>query len=364
MKIGILTFHSVLNYGAVLQCYALQRMIKSLGHDTSVIDFRPNTIVAPYRLFSILSQCRSIISKAKYFVYLLLISTLYYKRVSGFNNFLRKNIRLATPKESFDCIIYGSDQIWNPKITHNIQEYWGAGCLSASRRVSYAASVGNLENLNTLSQREIESNLQNFDCISVREDNLAEYLRQFTNNTLHVTCDPVILNPKEDWIRLCEENKNQSNKKFVGKYIFVYNLTAEEPIEKIVEQVKRATGFRVIEFRGGVCIDDRRFPERDSSGSPIDFVNAIRNAAFVVTSSFHGLAFSLIFGRKFIVYSIHNTDRMKQLLKMTDLEYRFSSNFSPNMLNDIGIEKVDEAFAAIQAESLKFLKNALQSPIR
>ena len=129
MKIGILTFHNVLNYGAILQCYALQNVVKNLGHDTSVIGFNPDEIVAPYRLYAPLSRISSHLIKLKSFVYLTLISRAYCKRKSAFKSFLKKYIRLSNPKESFDCIIYGSDQIWNPKITHRIPEYWGSGAL-------------------------------------------------------------------------------------------------------------------------------------------------------------------------------------------------------------------------------------------
>lgn len=360
MKIGILTFHNVLNYGAVLQCYALQSVIRDLGHDTSVIDFNPKAIVAPYRLFAPISRCKTLLSKTKYLVYLSLISRSYYKRKNEFKCFLKKYMRLSSSKESYDYIIYGSDQIWNPLITHNIPEYWGKGKLSSIGKISYSASAGNLKNLDSLSQKEITEYLKNFENISVREENLRNYLQKFTKNNIYITCDPVILNPKEDWIRLCIENECKSNILTKDKYIFVYNLTCEKIIEDLAEQVRQATGYKIIEFRGGVCIDDRKYPERESSKSPIDFVNAIRNAAFVVTSSFHGLAFSLIFGKKFIVHSIHNTDRIKHLVKLTNLEYRFSNTFYPDLLNEVDSKNIDDVFTAIRSESMAYLRDALK----
>ena len=360
MKIGILTFHNVLNYGAILQCYALQNIVKSLGHDTSVIDFKPDEIVAPYRLYAPLSRISSPLMKLKYFIHLSLISRAHCKRRFGFKNFLKKYIRLSSPKESFDCIIYGSDQIWNPKITHSIPEYWGGGALHTKKKVSYAASAGNLANLGFLSHDEISDHLQNFEHISVREENLKEYLHDHTDKKVRLSCDPVILNTKQDWVKLCNESESRYFDTLKDKYIFVYNLTAEDSVVKLVEEVKQATGLQVIEFRGAVCIDDRMYPERQASKSPLDLVNAIRNAAFVVTSSFHGLAFSLIFGRKFIIHSIHNTDRMKQLLKMANLEHRFTDRFRSDLLNDVDEEKIDEAFAFIRKESMQYLKDALK----
>ena len=135
MKIGILTFHRTLNYGAVLQCYALQELFRQRGHQVEVIDYRIQSVENERKLISlsILKSSKGFVIKIKYLVRNLLTYRTRKKAISSFNSFIERRLELSSPVEgidgvpsNYDCILFGSDQIWNPKLCGGFDPvFWG-----------------------------------------------------------------------------------------------------------------------------------------------------------------------------------------------------------------------------------------------
>ena len=151
MKIGILTFHCAHNYGAVLQCYAMQEFLRCKGHDVEVINYRPKYLLEPYKTFKVkrfLSKKPIRLSKGVIIEFILFPTRL--KRFNGFEKFIKNRLSLSekatcssiSPK--YDVYIAGSDQIWNPKITHGFDSVFFADfpfIKNMKKYISYAASM-------------------------------------------------------------------------------------------------------------------------------------------------------------------------------------------------------------------------------
>jgi hypothetical protein len=203
MKIGILTFHCAYNYGAQLQCYALQEYLTMLGVDVYVLNYRPSYLATKcpklnFSYFKPTAPMRAIKRLSRVFPSL-------KRSYSAFKSFETKYLRLTEEISDskaleellsigYDSVIVGSDQIWNTRFNGSDAIWFGLFRHSSSVKViSYAASAGD-------PQLSDFQSLRGFDAISVRENVLKEFLsiRQITSD-ISVVCDPTLLAPKEIW---------------------------------------------------------------------------------------------------------------------------------------------------------------------
>ena len=186
MKIGILTFHCAHNYGAVLQAYGLQEYLRSQGHETYIIDYRPGYLTRNYKAFNIrfwmASTPREIVYKLRYEPFLWKHRIL---RSKAFDRFIRNRFDLHpyvrhTNFSDFDAIFLGSDQIWNKTITGQRYDEVFFGGNATCRVIAYAASMGG----GTLSDKDRErlrQYLAPMTAIGVREESLKELLQPLSD---------------------------------------------------------------------------------------------------------------------------------------------------------------------------------------
>lgn len=173
MKVGILTFHCANNYGAVLQCYALQEYLRSLGHEAYVIDYRPDYVVRRYKVFSrrnwIVRDFKKTIKKLFSEPYLCIVR---YKRNKRLESFIKNRYNLypySADKSVFDAIVLGSDQIWNPNLTGKSFDEVFFGKDFHCKKISYAAS-NRTESLSPAEEAFYIKHLAELDSIGVREN--------------------------------------------------------------------------------------------------------------------------------------------------------------------------------------------------
>lgn len=309
MKIGILTFHNADNYGAVLQCYALQETLKKQypNDDIYVIDYKSPKIVNSY------------IPKIKIHKPWTIWS--YYKakkKMSKFSDFRKKFFSLGTDNLSqYDIIYYGSDQIWNPNLTDNDLIYFGKGFLG--KKIAYAASDGGEINL-TPTVIEL---LNTFSFISCREKSLTEKLQNINIKLpIKTICDPVFLLSKEEWLKIAQLPQ-ESN------YVLAYKIGENLQFDNEAEKLGHNLGKKVIQI---VYVRSlRKYYHRIQNYvegiSPEEFVGYFVNADFVLTTSFHGTAFSIIFEKPFyVLYFDKRNDRVVDLLDALKIKDRFVSS--------------------------------------
>lgn len=201
MKIGIFTFHCAANYGAVLQTYCLQEVLKDMGHEVYVIDYRPKYLIEPYKTFAYSPNIyNSNLEKCKGFVRACLVAPIRWKRNKNFSKFIHARLNLYhldlnDESNDFDAFVFGSDQIWSPKIASGFDKVYLGDFPAAKGKklIAYAASAGSISNFLGKDINYFLSRLQFFNKVTVREKSLAEYINQKSLTTSEVVFDPVLL---------------------------------------------------------------------------------------------------------------------------------------------------------------------------
>ncbi len=356
MKTGILTFHCACNYGAVLQCYALKTYIASLGHDVSVIDYRPKAIADGYKWLDIRRfwgrTPSRFIEKTRAE---LKVITSRRARYTRFAEFVASRLNLSprvfeadsSVLQDYDLIIVGSDQVWNTAITRGYDPlYWGEFKRAKAKLISYAASMED----GAIDEKEVSARLRNFDRVSVREFSLAERLTPLVGSgEVADVVDPTLLLGRDKWDEL-------QGRGIDGDYLLFYQVRRSPEAYKAAEDLAKKKGLRFI------CVSAK--PELENSpelaaASVEDFVTAFRNASYIVTTSFHGTAFSLIYEKDFISYEVEDGkgSRQRDLLVAVGLEDRITS--SPEGLEPISWEDVRERLSVLTANSKSFINSCL-----
>lgn len=353
MRIGILTFQRAINYGAVLQAYALQQTLRSFGHDVWIIDYRqPRVERTDRRTFlngdklRLLKgfHLRSLWNYDK-------DKSLILDRRARFDEFLKKYLCLTEscgPNSipDFDIYIIGSDQVWNSSICEGLDPvFWGNFKRpDNSLVISYAAS-SSVSDLKKQNHFELQSFLETFSSISVREKETCDFLnRNFTLKKSAITVlDPTLLAKKEIW-------DSFDNDKFKGlNYVLFFGARTCPEYPAVLKE--KAFSLAKQYGCGLKCID---FNE----DSPVDFVNKFRYAKAVVTSSFHGVAFSLVFNR--LLYAVKYGDeqdaRYVNVLKSVganDMLVDLRQEVSPH---NFDYQVINKTLNELRSSSIDFLK--------
>ncbi len=307
MTIGILTYQYAMNYGAVLQAYALKSYLEKQGYSVEVLNYDTSYLY---------EHNRSILSRTLSKVWQVFRSVLggAIKR-HKFESFRKRYLNLSEKKLTsfeelkeyvnsniFDAFIVGSDQVWNPEINGRDIAYY-LSFAKNEKKISYAASFG-VNQLNVCDLQNIVERLQSFTSISVREKSAISILRDL-NKEIKVVLDPVFLLDVEQW-EFFSGNIPLVRGDYVLCYVMPGDRLIEHKIEVIAKQIKERFNLKVI-FIGRKEYKKFDFKGSDFvSASPNEFVNLFRFAKFVITNSFHGTAFSLILNKPF--YSVINQD--------------------------------------------------------
>lgn len=358
MKIGILTFHCAHNYGAVLQCFGLQEYLKSLGHDVYVIDYRPEYLTRGYKRHSLRDWfCSKPLLTIKKLIHEPFLYKIRSKRYDKFNEFIGTKLRLYPYTKGmdfleFDALFLGSDQIWEAPITDGKFDdvFFGAG--AKCKIISYAAS----NKTRVLTPQDIkyyQEHLSRFDGIGVREMTLQKLLADVIDKPVVHTVDPTIL--AGNLVIAGIENKRPIEQ----KYVLVYEIVEHQ---SVIEQAKcyaKSIGARVIIL--GAYIGYSEIGLHDYIASPSDFVNYIRYAECVFTTSFHGTAISIVCATDFYCFKQHNSSdlRISSLLGTVDLADRFVEMTDNLRTSHIDFSSSLENINRATEESKMFIRNSL-----
>lgn len=361
-KIGILTFHTADNYGAVLQAYALQNFItEHLNHDAEVINFSTPLLENEYGIMCLGSKnpVKNIVLK---FINLLYYTELKRKK-DRFNSFRNDLIKLSDRKYvssddlknkiyPYDVFISGSDQVFNPDINYSdiyyLNFHKGRGI-----KVAYAPSFGISDFTSEISDR-IKPWLDDFDSLSCREEIGAKYLSQLMNTRIPCVIDPVFLLEKEDWLKIAIPPKTQY------KYLFVYDLNGGEKLLEIACKIAAEKKLKVVcctakiqkRYKGVKCVYDL---------GPLELLGYIANASFVVTDSFHGTSLSVILESEFVSYiaTQKTASRITSLLNSIGLKDRIVCNQDIANMNCIDTFAYKRTLNKLRSFSIEFLQNAI-----
>ena len=360
MRVGISTVQAAHNYGAMLQAYALRRYCENKGSDVILTDRRKEkSVIWNPKPFNALPWKQKLLY-GKYLVkWYLPVYLPQKRRARKFESFLNTylNDKPLLPNTEFDVIIYGSDQIWSKFNYGYDRAWWGYDGLIAKRRISYATSMGVVD-IQKEDEPFIKEALAHYDAVSVREDDLYEELltrRLIEKQDLHQSMDPTFLIPKEEWLKIA------SSRQIKGKYLLFYDFQLDETTTKIVQNIARERGLKIVRITDGLTPKDGSDVYLKAVG-PAEFISLIYYADFVFSSSFHGVAFSIIFQKQFAVRQVWNTNRVKSLLRIANLSDRFiegeeRAKSIVDIQYDLLVNKLEETIQ----ESQKYLEQYIQS---
>ena len=290
---NIVTLHRARNYGAALQTYALKTHLCKMGYTTGIYDAEPLSALSEIKLKSKLLKLVNNLAKSMH-------KSEFTKKENKFIEFLKENFDV---NNSLECkaFIAGSDQVWNPIVIN--PAYYLDFVPKNSVRASYAASIG----VSSLpdSKKEIYQNyLSQFNYISVRETSAKAALQKFLpGKDIRVDLDPTFLLSREEWTKASLKGEN----KIKGNYILLYILHIPENINELCKWLKKELNANIvlIDTRGYLGIKVNHDIIVRNVG-PYDFLALFRDATAVITTSFHGTAFSILFEKEF--YSVINPD--------------------------------------------------------
>lgn len=350
-KIGILTFNRAINYGAVLQAYALK----------SIIAKKTSCEIVNYE--TIYGKKAYHVSSKKDFLKNIIKKILVGKKHKLFNKFINENAtetiydnqsRESILENGFDKIIVGSDQVWNYTCSGEYPTFLldfangidNIGCYS------YAASFG----VSSLPKEHIDcykQNIKKFKKISTREETGCRILKEQLDIDSIVTLDPTLLLDKEEWNQCLSLNGAKK------KYILTYFLDSDKKLERISKAISKQTGLPIY----NIATSPKSFFGNKviKNAGPKEWVEYFYNAEFIVTSSFHGTAFAINFGKQFYTYAKNDrASRIVDILKTLGIENRRISDANEVDLNQkINYDEVNIKLNEEKKKSYEFIESII-----
>jgi hypothetical protein len=363
-KVGLITTHFAINYGAVLQAYALQQVIKQMGLNVEIINYNPKVKHDGRKVVYKWNNIKSIVlSLFKLLNFKYRIS--HYRKIKLFNDFIYNNLNLSGETiteeienqldiSKYDFLVCGSDQIWNQNLFNNPVYFLNFGFdYGEEKRISYAPSIAEVQ---TEAQvKRLLNYVKYFDSVSIREELYIEQLKSVKPDTI-IVLDPIFLPDNHLWLE--KIGKPIIN----GDYIFCYSIGASSTFSNLVKNVKNQTGLDVVYVNTKPYTPN--FADKNlRSVSPFEFLNLLYYSKFVVTSSFHGVAFSIKFKKQFYT-STHEDRRSRHigLLKSFDLIERYIYDYDSNKIDcslEIDYEKTNPKIEKHINQSLDYLLKSL-----
>lgn len=371
MKIAILTLPLHTNYGGILQAYALQTILERMGHKVRFLT-RPHRYNYSYYIIYPLAVCKRLFKRFVLGKKVSITMNPYQLIRQHTNRFIRRNIHHYYKNvwgvdiaSRFDAIIVGSDQVWRPMYYQQmynrpIQEAFFSFLYDADiKRVAYAASFGVDYLEYTEEQRKLCSSLlKKFNAVSVRESSGVKLCQEYFDNKAVLVLDPTLLLSANDYRILIKTSKTHPTK---GNML-VYMLDRTKEKEAFVERIAQEKGLTP--FWMNSDIDDDTLPLEQRIKMPVEqWLRSFDDAEFVLTDSFHGCVFSIIFRKQFL--AIGNKERglsrFLSLLTLFSLRNRLilSPDEYKSNLSSIDYDKVQDRLLSFQNKSFSFLKTNL-----
>lgn len=371
MRVAILTLPFHLNYGGVIQGYALQNVLRKMGHDVSILELknsvRPGKISfkfhCPFLIKELLLHFHTNIS----LINRVNKGTIYLKKVKEINKFIGSHISIKPfyilsngDYEAYDSIIVGSDQVWRPIYAGDIELYYLKFLEGKSkiRKIAYAVSFGVTEWEYTEQQTvECAKLAHEFDLITVREDSGIALCQKYLGVKATQVLDPTMLLNKDDYVAIVKQEKAPKSDGNLFVYMLDDNEQKQSYVQKIVSKLG-LTPFAIIPTEKDLEIG-QAYP-----GIPI-WLRSFMDAQFVVTDSFHGCVFSIIFNKPFVAVGnkIRGQARFDSLLRMFHLQDRLVDidNLSTDCLShSIDWPAVNAIHQKMQQMSISLLVSSLK----
>lgn len=374
-RVAIITMHKVINFGSALQAYALQRAMERLGCDASLIDYRyPNAFhssrFARGPLFT-RNLFGRILAKLK-----LKLLCKRKAQVRRFHEFWERRFVETRPYLTYeelredspqaDVYVTGSDQVWNPRTMFGDAAFFLGFGDSGTRRIAYSASFGKASVPDAM-KADYSSRLKRYDAISVRENAGRRLVEELSGKKAEVVCDPTLLLEKSDYESLTEGVSSLVREPYLLAYALDYAYNPRPAISRLIEETSKKLHLKVVYLVCGNTNEFRPGQITVSSAGPLEFLKLFEEASFVVTSSFHGTVFSLVYEKPF--YSVTpaggatsaGDSRIGSLLDSVGLRERCvpADAKAPATISTIDYGLYRNRISALREKGISFLKAEL-----
>ncbi|MFT8340693.1 polysaccharide pyruvyl transferase family protein [Clostridium beijerinckii] len=358
MKVGVITFQQSNNYGAILQSYALQTVINKLGHEGELIDYKCDYIGKPYKLINL--------RKKGFFSYIFgVIGFICYLPRKKNCNLFRKNMVISRTvnkvnvkelNDVYDIFIAGSDQVWNYKLTNSDSTYLLDFVKDNNKKFSYAASFG-ISSIENEQKKNYGKLLKTFNNIYLREEKGIDIVKDLCGREATVVLDPTLLLKKEEWMNVTKECEISVD------YILVYQLGISAKLIDFINNLAKMKKCKVvyIPFPIGKYIKCKW----SLFAGPSEWLGLFKNAKYVVTDSFHGTVFSILFNKSFFTEICGQNkgvgSRIENFIEKFGLKDRLVIDGINNNIDDeIDYIRVNKVLEEEREKSLACLRNILQ----
>lgn len=350
--IAIITLHSPMNCGSVLQGYALNYYLNNeLNQNSYIIDYVPSYMENEGKAI------RNLIRKTVFFVS-------YAQRKKNFADFVKSNDRLSVRKyKTYDELIKyppeadiymtGSDQLWNPCFACGNDDAFFLRFVSNVRKIAYSTSMGTAEYSQEQLKR-IAEKISDFEYVSVRESCSVKQLESVGIKDPKCVCDPTLLLHREQYDKLA------INFQKIGKYVAVYLVEHSELLDYILDSFRKQ-GYKIVGVGG--YLRKYKCDVHFKDAGPSEFLGLIRDASFVVATSFHACVFSHIFHKEFVIIPPKiNSERIRELLKISGLSDRMVTKKEDfdSIDSNIDYEEVQSRLDNYVSYSKEELSNAIK----
>jgi hypothetical protein len=379
VKVGIITILRIKNYGAELQAYALQQKLNDAGFDAEIIDYlfykhKDHVSTRMSRGFvrvGVAKQIKEllfpIVEQIKSFPY----RTAKKRRDEKFDVFHQTHTQfskdrycsmddLYNAKLDYDVYVVGSDQVWNPNCNTSLEPYFLTFAPNSKRKLSYASSFG-VSSVPVEAQEKYRDCLNNIECISVREKQGVNIVKQLTGRDARHVLDPTLLLEKKQWEKIAHYPELKK------PYVLLYVLTDSQYTTQLAKEMASKLGYDIVR----ICKNAAR-EDKDASihnvidAGPSEFLGWFLNSSFVLTNSFHGTAFSVNFNRPF--YSVlrankDNNSRQQDFLDSLKLKGRILEKGNAFPLKEDYLVDYNEANRLLDEQrdkSITYLLNAIK----
>lgn len=372
-KVGLLTYNSVSNYGALFQAHALQIILKKKSYLPEFIDYWPEYRIPKYiRLPSKKQRSRgrrSYSLNVGYSIYSSLLNLIQnHKRLIYFKDYHKKFLKTAPHKYNtydelkadcpdYELYIVGSDQLWKPREHYGLDPaYFLSFVKKRDCKLAYAVSLGS-DSLQGNYAKEFENLIQNVDIISVREESSVPFVERAAKKEVVSVLDPTLLLDADEW-----ESYALAPHRHYDKFLLVYNLSGNTGLRKLAHIIAEKNNLTV------VTVNSRGlgflFPFMNVV-RPEEWLWFFRNAEYVITDSFHGTVFSILNKKKF--YTIQpreRSSRVEDLFKKLNINSRLYNTWSDvdvNSENTLDYNAVFARLNELRRDSMSYLDNAISS---
>jgi len=379
VRIGIITILKVGNCGAELQAYALQRELALLGFEAEIIDYlhyKHPDFVRTRRARPLVKIGMSNRLKERFLPWVERVCRMVQGKngeaVRRSERFHRTHTRLSSrtycsvdalyeADHPYDVFMVGSDQVWNPRTNVSLEPYFLTFAPRGKKTISYASSFG-VSSIPRHAEPLYVEWLKRIQYLSVREEQGVRIIRQLTGRTAEHVLDPTLLLAADEWRQISVAPKIEA------PYVLLYDVVRSPYAVDLAKHIAALRGWSIVRISGGARTTRAGVIDVPDAG-PAEFIGLLAQAAFVVTNSFHGTAFSVTFRKPFftvVPQGKSNTSRLHSFLKSVSLDDRLvpeGTQFPAGDSLALDFSEAQARLECLRAKSIAFLQKSLTDPV-